>query len=180
MTFRSRKITPLLLLVLLFAAAFTVPAQEPQNQAGDNQDPIQQLRLSPEQRQRIRIITEQTKDERQMVNRRFREANFALDQALDSSPIDDNVVEQKMAELNAAQAAQLRLRVHTEMRIRRLLSPEQLATLHALKLQIKDFMGQRPNNPVVRPGQEGLRPNNRNGIVPIQPRRGNMRPNPRP
>jgi Spy/CpxP family protein refolding chaperone len=37
-------------------------------------DPIEQLRLTPDQRQRIRLIFDQNKDERQSINRRLREA----------------------------------------------------------------------------------------------------------
>ena len=108
-------------------------------------DPIEQLRLTPEQRQRIRTIFEQSKDERQMTNRKVREANIALDQALDANPNDGNLIEQRVSELAAAQAAQLRMRIQMELRIRRELDPEQLATLRRLRLQVRDVMGgQRP------------------------------------
>ena len=108
-------------------------------------DPVQQLRLTPEQRQRIRTIFEQSKDERQMTNRRVREANVALDLALDANPTDANLIEQRVSELAAAQAAQLRMRIQMELRIRRELDPEQLATLRRLRLQVRDVVGgQRP------------------------------------
>jgi Spy/CpxP family protein refolding chaperone len=108
-------------------------------------DPIEQLRLTPEQRQRIRTIFEQSKDERQMTNRKVREANVALDQALDANPTDGNLIEQRVSELAAAQAAQLRMRIQMELRIRRELDPEQLTTLRRLRLQVRDVMGgQRP------------------------------------
>jgi Spy/CpxP family protein refolding chaperone len=117
-------------------------------------DPIEQLRLAPEQRQRIRIILNENKDERQSINRRVREANVLLDQALDADPTNENVIEQRINELATAQAAQMRMRIHTEMKIRRELTPEQLATLRRLRLQVRDFVnGQRPLNqrPVNRP-----------------------------
>ena len=110
-------------------------------------DPIEQLRLTPEQRQKVRMIAQQTKDERQMTNRRVREANIALDQALDAQPTDENLIEQRVSELAAAQAAQLRMRIQMELRIRRELNPEQLAALRRLRLQVRDVMGgQRPLN----------------------------------
>src|SRR5215211_4467773 len=99
------KRTLLTLCMLLSAAGFT-PAQNPPLP----EDPIQQLNLTPEQRQRIRMLTEQTREERQTANRRLREANIALDQALDAEPIDENLVEQRINELAAAQAAQTRMR----------------------------------------------------------------------
>ena len=111
-------------------------------------DPILQLRLTPDQRQRVRMILEENKTERQSINRRVREANVALDQALDAETPDDNVIEQRINELAAAQTAQTRMRIHTEIKIRRELTPEQLATLRQLRLQARDFVnGQRPLKP---------------------------------
>jgi Spy/CpxP family protein refolding chaperone len=92
-----------------------------------------------------------------MTNRRVREANVALDQALDAEPSDENLIEQRINELASAQAAQLRMRIHTEMRIRRVLRPEQIATLRRLRLQVRDVMNpQRMNNRV--PPNQGFRP----------------------
>ena len=133
------------LAVLIFVSGFTAFAQEPP-------DPIMQLNLTPEQRQKIRRLTQETRDERQATNQRVRLANAALDQALEAEPIDETVVEQRLNELAAAQAAQTRMRVHMELRIRRLLYPEQLATLKRLRLQVRDVMNpQRQNNPRRRP-----------------------------
>jgi len=120
-------------------------------------DPIEQLRLTPEQRQRIRMILEENKGERQSINRRLREANVALDQALDAEPADETVIDQRLNELATAQAAQMRMRIYTELKIRRELRPEQIATLRRLRLQARDFVnGQRPLN------QRPLNPQRRN------------------
>jgi Spy/CpxP family protein refolding chaperone len=145
--------------VLLLTVLSTSHAQDPAPPL-ENADPIEQLRLSPEQRQRIRTIFEQNKDERQLINRKVRAANIALDQALDAEPADESLVEQRVNELATAQAAQMRMRVQTELRIRRELRPEQLATLRRLRLQVRDVMdAQRPNNR--RPLRQRLRPRNR-------------------
>ena len=121
------------------------------------EDAIGQLRLSPEQRQRIRMIVEENKTERQTTNRRLREANFALTQALDAEPIDENAIEQRVNELAAAQASQIRMRIQIELKIRHELSPEQLATWRRLRLQMRDFMdAQRPLNQ--RPNPQTLAP----------------------
>ena len=136
-------------LLKLIAAALLIAttASISQAQLTDPQDPIEQLRLTPDQRQRIRMIFEQNKAERQMLNRRVREANVALDQALDTEPIDETLIDQRINDLSTAQAAQLRMRIRTELQIRRELRPEQLATLKRLRLQIRDVMGnQRPLN----------------------------------
>jgi Spy/CpxP family protein refolding chaperone len=124
-------------------------------------DPIEQLRLTPEQRQRVRMIFEENKDERQSINRRVREANVALDQALDAEPADEAVIDQRLHELATAQAAQMRMRIYTELKIRRELRPEQLAILRRLRLQARDFIGAQ------RPAQLRPRPNPRRN--PPQP-----------
>ena len=151
--------TILLAAVLIITCAGFGYAQE---LTPPNPDPIEQLRLTPEQRQRVRMIFEADKFERQSINRRVREANVALDQALDADPTDENVIEQRINELATAQAAQMRMRIHTEMKIRRELRPEQIATLRRLRLQVRDFVnGQRPLN------QRPLNPQRRN--LPRQP-----------
>src|SRR5262249_30752133 len=134
------------------------------------EDAINQLRLTPEQRQRIRTIFEENKTERQTTNRRLRETQIALNQALDAEPIDESVIDQRVNELAAAQAAQMRMRIQIELRIRRELTPDQLTTWRRLRLQMRDFIdAQRPMNQ--RPAGQGLRPNQRNNISPTLPRR---------
>ena len=160
---RSRTFTVLTAVVLLLITAIPLFAMQdpPQDLAPD---PIEQLRLTPEQRERIRMILEDTKNARQATNRRLREANVALDQALDAEPINEAIIEQRVNELTAAQSAQLRMRIQTEIKVRRELRPEQLAVLRRLHLQIRDVMnGQRPVNTFTqRPGRDALRPNRRN------------------
>lgn len=159
---RLRTFTTLLAVVLLLTVASPVFAAQdpPQDMPAD---PIEQLRLTPEQRQRFRMILEQNKNERQSTNRRVREANVALDQALDSDPIDEAVIQQRINELATAQAAQLRMRIETEIKIRRELRPEQLALLRRLRLQIRDVVGgqgqqQRPRRDAFQPNQNRVLP----------------------
>ena len=143
------------LLLVLTATSFAIAQQEPDVTT----DPIEQLRLSPDQRQAVRRIVADSRLERQSANRRLREANVALDQALDAEPNDENLIEQRINEVAAAHAAQLRMRIHTEMKIRRILNPEQLATLRRLRLQLRDVVApQRRNNPRRPAVQQTLRP----------------------
>lgn len=148
--------TLMLLLAAVLLLTGTSYAQDAPPPTGA--DSIEQLRLTPEQRQRIRLIFEETKIERQQTNRRLREANVALDQALDAEPINQNVIEQRLNEVATAQIAQMRMRIQTELKIRRELRPEQLATLRQLRLQARDFMDtqRRPNQPPAR--RNALRP----------------------
>lgn len=140
--------------MLLLAAVFLFTGTT----YGQDVDTIEQLRLTPEQRQKIRMIFEETKTERQRINRQLRLANYAIDQALDVEPTDQNLIEQRLNEFAAAQSAQMRLRIQTELKIRRELRPEQLATLRQLRLQARDFMdAERPRN---------QRPARRNALRP--------------
>jgi len=162
-----RTVMVLLALVLLFAA----PGYA-QDVAPSNPDPIQQLRLTPEQRQRIRIIFAENKDERQIANRRLREANFALEQALDAEQVDENVIEQRINDVAAAQATQTRMRIRMELKIRRELRPEQLAVWRQIRLRLKDFAdAQRSDD---QPAGQNLRPNRRQNANTLRPN------NPRP
>jgi len=158
---KMRLRTLMLLLAAVLVVTGTAYAQDAPAPAALGPDAIEQLRLTPEQRQKIRTIFEENKTERQQINRRLREANVALDQALDAEQIDQNLLDQRLNELAAAHAAQMRMKVQTELKIRRELRPEQLATLRQLRLQARDFMGaQRPRNQ--RPAGQGFRPNRRN------------------
>lgn len=162
---RLRTVMLLLAAFLLFTGSSY--AQEPDALGAD---PIQQLRLTPEQRQRIRTIFAENKDDRQLTNRKLREANFALEQALDAEPVNENLIEQRINEVAAAQAAQTRMRIRMELKIRRELRPEQLAVWRTLRLQLKDFAGaQRNDQP---PAGQNLRPNGNT----LRPRRNLPRP----
>ena len=155
----------LLTVALFITGASLVHAQEV---APPTPDPIEQLRLTPEQRQRIRIIFAENKDERQIANRRLREANFALEQALDAEQVDENVIEQRINDVAAAQATQTRMRIRMELKIRRELRPEQLAVWRQIRLRLKDFAdAQRPDD---QPAGQNLRPNRRPNANTLRPR----------
>src|ERR1051326_931581 len=94
-------------LTLLTAATIAFAQQSPTTAADQltTPDPIEQLRLTPDQRQAIRRIVAENKNERQMNNRRVREANMALDQALDIEPPD-----RKRTRLNSSHIPLRRMR----------------------------------------------------------------------
>ena len=152
---KSRTIILLLAGLLLLTTTSATKAQDAPTPPVE--DSINQLNLTPEQRQRIRTIFEENKTQRQSTNRRLREANLALTQALDAEPIDENVIDQRLNELASAQAAQMRMRIQIELKIRHELSPEQLATWRRLRLQMRDFIdARRPLNQ--RPAAQRLQP----------------------
>ena len=177
------QILVLLTALLVFLGAPTVRAQQQQPQMQDMQqqapaDPILQLNLSAEQREKIRTIREQTKAERAANNEHLRETNQALEAALDADNPDEGVVEQRVRDVAAAQSAAMRMRILTEVRIRRVLSLEQLGILRTLRQQARDSRRNRMlDNPNVQRRQDnGSRiQNQRNGIAPLFPRRALQR-----
>jgi hypothetical protein len=180
MRINTAKLTPLVAVLLLMAASYTPAAlaQDQQPQAAPI-DPIEQLHLMPEQRLRIRAIREETKHERAAINQRLREANFALEQALDAENPNEALLEQRLRDAAAAQAAVMRMRILTEVKIRRVLTQEQLITLRTLRLQARGLMRHQNQNPRTERQRNILRPNQRNGVAPLFPRR-NAVPRPRP
>jgi Spy/CpxP family protein refolding chaperone len=128
------------------------------------QDPIAQLNLTPEQRQQIRAIREQSKDERAIINRRLRETRQALNQALDADPPNETLIEQRAREAGDAEAASIRLRAITQTRIRRVLTVEQVRTLR--QLQAEAQQNRREQRIENRAEKRQANPNQRNGIVP--------------
>lgn len=170
-----------IMVLLLMTVATSSNAQDPAGEpvGPPPQDPITQLRLTPEQRQKIRAIREQNKDERAAINLRLRESNFALEQALDSDNPNEAELEQRLRDVAAAQAAQTRMRVMTELSIRRVLTQEQLAVWRILRQQTAN--GRAPvDNPRRQGDGNGLRPNQRNGMAPLFPRRNQLPKTPRP
>ncbi|MEP6911496.1 MAG: Spy/CpxP family protein refolding chaperone [bacterium] len=142
-------------------------------------DPIRELNLTPQQREQIRTIRQQNQTERAAINERVRETNRALEAVLDSDNPDGAAVEERMREAAAAQAAAMRMRILTEVRIRRVLTPEQRNLLRALRQQANQLRRERPlNSPDERLKRREERrslQNQRNGIGPFFPRRDAQR-----
>ena len=170
-------------MAILFALSFAANArtQEPAQQPDNGDDPISQLRLTPEQRQKIRSITEDNREERQRINRRLREAQVALEDTLDSDNPTEGAVEERIRELSSAQAAQIRMRAMTELRIRSVLTPEQIRVWRALRAARQNL--RRQMNNANAGGRDTQRlPNQRNGIAPLfqRNRRNAVPPPPKP
>ena len=162
------------------AAGQTAPqpteAPEPQQNAA-GWDPIRELNLTPEQRQQIRTIRENNKIERAEVGERLRTANEALNVAMNADNPDESVVEQRLRDVASAQASAMRMRILTEIRIRRVLTVQQRETLRLLQRQARQAQRDRqlasPEERQNRRDARGL--NQRNGLGPFAPRRKNQR-----
>ncbi len=156
----------------------------PQPQPGGvMEDPIRQLNLTPEQREQIRSIRQQTNVERTAINQRVGEANRALEAALDSDNPDEAVVEQRMRDLATAQAEAMRMRISTEVKIRRVLTVEQRTILRSLRQQAReirrDRLEIRDQRQRRREERRNTLQNQRNGLGPLSPG-GDRQRRPRP
>lgn len=193
MTHNRRSLTSLAALVFFAAVACSSLSfgQTPQTQTGSPQpqpggameDPIRQLNLTPEQREQIRSIRQQTNSERAAINQRVGEANRALEEALDSDNPDELRVEQHMRDLAAAQADAMRMRISTEVKIRRVLTVEQRALLRTLRQQAREMRRERlevrDERQRRREERQNVLRNQRNGVGPFAPDR-DMQRKPRP
>jgi Spy/CpxP family protein refolding chaperone len=149
----------------------------PENQQLPPADPIRELNLSPEQRERIRAIREEMRDQRAAINLRLRETNRALEEVLDSDNANDALIEKHIRDVAEAQAASLRMRVLTERKVRGVLTPEQLATLRTLRQNARDARQDRQlnNNERRRERMERRGMPSPNTIAPLPRRMDPMR-----
>ena len=139
-------------------------------------DPIIRLNLTADQRQRIRVINEENREERQRINRQLREAQFALEQTLDADSPSEEAVEQRIRDIANAHAAQIRMRAMQELKIRSVLTPDQVRIWRDLRARNRNVR-RRLNNPDGGRREPGpnLR-NQRNGMAPLFPRERRPRP----
>lgn len=104
---------------------------------------MRQLNLSRAQRIQLREIRRRREPEARELVRRVRLARRALDEAIYADAAEDSLVEQRAGELAAAQAALVRLRAATELKVRRLLTAEQLRAFRELRLRAQRQLMQR-------------------------------------
>jgi Spy/CpxP family protein refolding chaperone len=126
-------------------------------QSPARRDPLRALNLTADQLQQIRAIREASKEEWRAARQRLAEAHRALDEVVYSDNGSEGAVEERAREVGVAQAAVARLRALTELRIRRVLTPEQLNTLRALRQQAQNTRREMENG-------LGERPLRRNGF----------------
>jgi len=178
------------------AAPPPTQAQESAATQANPNDPaalLKQLNLSPEQIAQVRAIQSENVPQARTLNQRLNQARRALDEAIYSDTVDEALIEQRARDVAYAQAALVRLRAQTELRVRRVLTPEQLQTFRQLHQQAlieqrrqrreqrierqlegganprrpaRDGLGVNPN----RPARNGL------GVNPNRPNKLNQRP----
>lgn len=140
---RQRAAVAITLFLFLFAAsasqAFAQTADEasPTDNTQGNQDAnwVTALGLTPDQVTRIRTIRQQNRLEMQAARQRMNQAQRALDEAIYADDASEAVIEQRAREVAEAQVNEVRLRVRTELGIRRVLTLQQLNTFRTIRQQ---------------------------------------------
>lgn len=134
-----------LLLSLLCAPAAAQEPEEPETpqqqmtprRAAREINLMQRLNLTREQRQRLREIRQQSEPELRDLARRTRLARRALDEAVYADAADEALVEQRSRELAVLQNLLTHTRAVTEMKVRRILTDEQLRLFRNLRQQAR-------------------------------------------
>lgn len=147
----------------------------PNARPGDRGQLLRELGLSREQFQQIRRMNQERKPVMDAAHRRLNEANRALDQAIYADTLNEQDIEVRMKEVQAAQSDMVRLRFMNELQVRKILTPEQLIKFRDLREKFEQMRenfkdrrdDRRPNLPPVN--NQNLRPaaNQRPGRRPL-------------
>ena len=124
-------------LSLAQSAARQQPAEEATPADASAASLLSQLNLTAAQVAQMREIREQSVPQARELTRRLNQARRALDESIYSDASDEALVEQRAREVSEAQAALVRLRAQTELRVRRVLTPEQLQTFRDLRVSAR-------------------------------------------
>lgn len=154
---RWLKISLMILMLFFLLPATNAFAQNDTEQMQNERqrDLADMLNLSVEQREQIRKIREENAVEHRAARQRYNQAQRALDEAIYAENANEAMIEERAREVGAAQAQLLRLRVLTELKIRRVLTDEQLNTLRQLRQQARrDAREQRRMDNALDPERE--------------------------
>ncbi len=146
---------------LLLAASFTIvkaqnempPDAPSQEFDAPPQRPklLTQLGLTQEQIRQIRQINQEKKPLIREAQERLRQANRNLDQAIYADAASDAEIQTRLKELQSAHAEMIKIKSATELAVRKILTPEQLAKFRDVRRQFMerkaDFQDRRKNRP---------------------------------
>ncbi len=165
-----------LLLLFIFSTAFA------QNENRDNPPPIRQnllreLDLTPDQIRQLRILNAQRNPLMQEAQRKLREANRNLDQAIYADVIDEADLRLKLKEVQTAQAEVSKIRAMSEFEVRKVLTPEQLARFRDLREKFSQRLNEnqqrrqnrRQNRPIRQQNNTNQNPPVNRPNVPQRP-----------
>jgi Spy/CpxP family protein refolding chaperone len=142
------------------------------------------LNLTPEQVGQLRGIRQQSELEGRPLMRRLNQARRALDEAIYADDLDEAAIRERAREVAEVQVALFRLRAMSEVKVRRVLTPEQLQKFRELRREAQarrqlerrnQRMQQQGNalNPRQNPRLRNA-PNNSNNNLPPARRRNSL------
>jgi Spy/CpxP family protein refolding chaperone len=137
------------------------------------------LNLSSEQITQMRSIQSESVPQAKQLNQRLVQARRSLDEAIYSDNVDESLIEQRARDVAEAQAALVRFRAQTELRVRRILTTEQLQTFRNLRDQA--ILNRQQQRRIERRLERQANPQRQGNALDNQNRRNNPnRPAQRP
>lgn len=116
-----------------------------------------QLGLTQDQIKQIRQINQEKKPQMREAQERLREANRNLDQAVYADATSDAEIQARLKELQSAHAEIIKIKSVTELAVRKILTPEQLAKFRDVRRQFierrEDMKERRKNRPMNAPNR---------------------------
>ena len=167
------------LFLLLAGSAFAqngkVSAQpSPQSEQQDRRGSLlREIGLSPDQMLQLRKLNMERRPLVEAAQRRLREANRLLDDAIYADDLNENEIQSRLQEAQHAQAELFRIRSTSELAIRRILTPDQLVRFRDLRKLMEDRARQ---NMEVRRNQNRRKRNAAPGTIKDQD--GSKQPHP--
>lgn len=122
---------------------------------------LRQLGLSPEQIQRIRRMNAERKPLMDEAQKRFRDANRSLDEAIYADQVIDQDFQDRLKAVQRTQAEVARIRSINELSVRKILTPEQLQRFRELRRRFEErrdnLQNQRPRQDTQQPLRQIIR-----------------------
>lgn len=99
---------------------------------------LQELGLTPDQVREIRRANQERKPQMEAAQKRLREANRRLDEAIYSDQPNEADIQNLVKEAQEAQADVIRIRSTNELAIRRILTPDQVGKFRGLRQRFEE------------------------------------------
>ncbi len=165
---KKLNILSLILASLLLAVSFTAieaqdnmpPPPDAPNQKFDappRPNLMEQLGLTQDQIKQIRQINQEKKPQMREAQERLRQATHNLDQATYAGVASDAEIQARLKEVQSANAEIIKIKSVTELAVRKILTPEQLAKFRDVRRQFierrEDMKERRKNRPMNAPNR---------------------------
>ena len=132
--------------LLIFVSLTTIKAQDETppdapNQNADNSprtNLIEQLGLTQDQIKQVRQVNQERKPQLREAQERLREANRNLDKAIYADTADEAEIQTRLKEVQSAHSEIVKIRSQTELAVRKILTPAQLAKFRDVRQQFMD------------------------------------------